>query len=110
MDIAVCAMVVGDEKSVVGNDASGTSEGHGNYGISDSRAWSIGVVYLSCRKLKTSFLHLLLQCRINGMYHPHALIGHGAIAACHGSYTYQCQFLKINHLSKIQTVVDNLSS
>ena len=80
MYIAVCTMMVGDKETLVGNDASGTSELQGNHCVGNACPRSICIVDLSCRQLQSTILHLLLKGSIDRMNHPHSFVRFSAKA------------------------------
>ena len=107
VDIAVCTVVVGDQKTLIGDDASGTAELHRNDSVRNACTRNVGVIDLAGRKLQSTFLHLLLQGGVDSVDHPHSLVRHSAIAAHHGSHSGHYEFLKIFHLIYIPIVISS---
>ena len=74
MHVTVCAMMVGDDEAVVGNDASGASEIQREHRVLEGSALSVRIVYLVGIEFQALGLHVCLQGLGDGMDHPHALV------------------------------------
>ena len=83
--VTVSAMMVRNHQPPAGDDASCASEIQRNDSIGYGRAVRIRVVYLIGGELQSALLHFLFKGGVNGIYHPHAFIRNGILAAGQGS-------------------------
>ena len=73
--VAVGAVVVGDEEPLVGNHAGGAIEAQRHDGVGDRRPRGIRVVDFPRGESKSPLLHLLFKRLVQGVDHPHPFIG-----------------------------------
>ena len=74
VDVGIGAVVVGDEKTLVRDYASRTSEIQGHHRIAQSRPLCIRIVNLPGSEFQPPSLHILLQSPVNRVNHPHPLV------------------------------------
>ena len=74
VDVGIGTVVVGDEKTLVRDYASRTSEIQGHHRIAQSRPLCIRIVNLPGSEFQSPSLHILLQSPVNRVNHPHPLV------------------------------------
>ena len=73
--VTVGAVVVGDEEPLVGNHAGRAVKAQRHDGVGDRGPRRVGIVNLPGGELQPPLLHLLFQGLVQGVDHPHPLIG-----------------------------------
>ena len=75
VDIAKSAMVIGNEQAFFGHHAARAIEPQGDNSVREGCPGRIGIVNVLCIQQQATFLHFFLQSRIQGVDHPHSLVG-----------------------------------
>ena len=98
VDIRKCTVVVGNQQTLIGNEAARASEIQRHHGIAKAASRGICIINFTCAEFQPPCPHILFQSLVDGIYHPHTLVSTGRKGA---SQNEGCNCQKSFHFKSV---------